>query len=223
MRLWKVANWKVRWVAWTEQAGLPSEAHRMEAIPGGRQGPGQLSAEVETMSTRKNSKKRRQSIVPSDLIIIEFSRASIVSNDFSSALERLEPLRAAAGTAMEYEGTLSFAFTGWDADAREIYQIPEIRKWFEDLTDRFGYWVHYCEKTGSTISLLMSLLCAGQIVRNPDSPGMVGWLIDADTIPVALEFLMDKHVALYKQLGIDDDVRDRVAFEFSQAVDAFLD
>lgn len=157
------------------------------------------------------------------LVIVEFSRAAIEQNDYASALARLDALRRDAATAMRFEGQLTFLFPGWGMDRREIWQIPEIRRYFEELSNRWGYWIHFCEKTGSTIPLMMSLLCSGKIVRNPASPGVVGWQFDVDTISPAISFLLDRQNTLCKQLGIDEVANKRIKADFTEAISAFLE
>ena len=49
-------------------------------------------------------------------------------------------------------------FEGWDDDPRELYEIPEVRKYFFELNNQWSYWFHFCEKFSITLGLVMSLL-----------------------------------------------------------------
>jgi len=46
---------------------------------------------------------------------------------------------------------------GYDHDPREIYAIPEVRKFYQELWQRWPYWLYFCNL--DTENLMMMVMC----------------------------------------------------------------
>jgi hypothetical protein len=56
-------------------------------------------------------------------------------------------------------GKLEVFFPGYDSDPREIYEIPEIRKWFNASIDHGIPWFYFLDTRGHGISIKLLLFC----------------------------------------------------------------
>ncbi len=46
---------------------------------------------------------------------------------------------------------------GYDDDPREIYAIPEVRKFYQQLWQRWPYWLYFCNLDAE--NLMMMVMC----------------------------------------------------------------
>ena len=46
---------------------------------------------------------------------------------------------------------------GYDDDSREIYAIPEVRKFYQHLWESWPYWLYFCNL--DTENLMMMVIC----------------------------------------------------------------
>lgn len=76
----------------------------------------------------------------------QFSRDKVERGDVSDFLSRFHPDRLPAGPALaSMMGTMAFAVDGYDTDPREIYAIPEVRRFYDAFHRAWPYWLYFCD------------------------------------------------------------------------------
>jgi hypothetical protein len=167
--------------------------------------------------------KARLSPAKRQLLAIEFRRDEVERGDVRRVYGILSGLIESREAAEDGEGALTFFFSGWDADPREISDIPEIRRWFVRLTEVFPYWLHFAEKAGETLSNALMLLCQGQTERSTET-GLVGWrFADLNEVEGRLAQLFSAQSRLYQRLELPQAMYDRVADEVRQLLRCSLE
>lgn len=125
-----------------------------------------------------------------ELLHVEFKRAWIDARDTAPALALLAPLSCTHHGACAAAGRVLITFGGYAAEPRELWDIPEVRAWFAELTQRFPYWLMFCEPDGSTLALVFNLLLPtrgaavvdnGKVMRHY-APGQVAELVERQFI-----------------------------------------
>ncbi len=53
--------------------------------------------------------------------------------------------------------SLALMIGGYDEDPREIYAIPEIRRFYQQLWKQWPYWLYFCNL--DTENLMMMVMC----------------------------------------------------------------
>lgn len=106
------------------------------------------------------------------IIILDISREDILAGDTASALERLSVLTQTEESVRRYRECLIFQVRGYDEDPRVIVEIPEIRAFFEALSQAWPYWLWFLRRDLGAVALFMSLLCRVEVLRELD--GSVG-------------------------------------------------
>jgi hypothetical protein len=108
-------------------------------------------------------------LINSDCIQLGITRQSIIENDISFALKKLNLLVATPEAVRKSSGALSLAVLGYDADPRELPEIPEVRRYFKALVEAFPYWFHVLNRIDDSLSLIFTLSADSiQIVRAPN-------------------------------------------------------
>ncbi|MFC6281162.1 chlororespiratory reduction 6 domain-containing protein [Polaromonas aquatica] len=106
------------------------------------------------------------------LLILEIKRQSIESCNYASALESLMVMADSRENTLLYRESLALLITGYDADPRELPEIPEVREFFARLTNEWPHWLWFLSREQGTISLFMSLLCKIKVHRGHGQVGI---------------------------------------------------
>lgn len=121
--------------------------------------------------------------------------------------------------AERWEGRVAMVFAGWDADPREVVEIPEVRRYFASLTEAWPYWLHFIEKVGDSLPLVLGLLCLGH--REAIAPGLIGWAFDdLEEVRKQLMLLFLRQNALYERLGLSESINQRITEEVAQLLES---
>ena len=155
----------------------------------------------------------------SDFVVVSLSRREVESGNISDALDRLLNLSDNPNHVQKFQGALSFMFEGWDADPRELQQIPEVVRFFRKLNAHWPYWFHFAETDGPTIGQLFVLLCDVELVGVES--GAVGCMFsDPKQIGPVMQSLFGAMNSLHTANNIDDyrnaDITDRVLKAFAR-------
>ena len=137
-----------------------------------------MKKQTMTVKKRPSLKPRTIGVVRTDadgfadntasaLVILELSRREIDSGNIAGALERLHVLTDSAANVLRYKESLIFQVTGFDADPRELPEIPAVRSFFQALAAEWPHWFWFLPRHVGLVELLLSLLCPASIVRGP--------------------------------------------------------
>jgi hypothetical protein len=161
--------------------------------------------------------RARLSPAKDDRVVLLIDRENVETNHVTPLLEQLRALSSTREAALQWEGTLTFAFDGWDDDPRETAQIPEIRAYFAKLTEAWPYWLHFGEKIGDTIHHVLRLLCSGHYIAI--DRGLVAWEFDdLHEVKNRLLWLFTGMNGMYDRLGLPEEINERITEEVVQLI-----
>jgi hypothetical protein len=81
-------------------------------------------------------------------VVLIVSRKDVEKRDTSSTLNALRSCFESSARALALFENLDIAFDGYDQDAREVFEIPEVREYVGLLDDDFPYWLFFLSKEG---------------------------------------------------------------------------
>lgn len=95
-----------------------------------------------------------------DLICYQFSRDRVEAGDAKDFLSRFGRYRVPAGRRLaDMMNSVSLFIDGYDDDPREIYAIPSVRRFYQQLWERWPYWLFFCNlDTENLMMMVMSCL-----------------------------------------------------------------
>src|ERR1022692_3259664 len=97
-------------------------------------------------------------MTPNDIIAYQFSRDRVEAGDANDFLSRFGKPHLPAGKQLEVMmNSVALVIEGYDDDPREIYAIPEIRKFYQQLWERWPYWLFFCNLDNEI--LMMMVMC----------------------------------------------------------------
>lgn len=92
-------------------------------------------------------------------IYLVFSRDQIESDDISEPLKALRQLADNPEKAVAASGRISIVIDGYDADPRELFEIPEVRRYIKALDEMWPYWFFFLSQADDSIKVVESCLC----------------------------------------------------------------
>lgn len=101
-------------------------------------------------------------------VLLHISRTSIESCNVASSLEKLLVLTDTREAFYRFRESLAICIDGYDHDARQLAEIPEVRAYFARLTQEWPHWLWFLVRDAGMIALLMSMLCPVAITRRGD-------------------------------------------------------
>jgi hypothetical protein len=163
--------------------------------------------------------RARLSPAKDELMILVIHRDEVEAGDIAPVLQQLEFMTETRELAERWEGRIAVVFNGWDDDPREVVEIPAVRRYFADLTEAWPYWLHFIEKVGDTLPLVLGLLCLGH--REAIAPGLIGWAFeDLEEVRRLLLHLFVLQNALYERLGLPESMNQRISEEVAQLLES---
>ena len=104
-----------------------------------------------------------------DWLGVVVSRSDVEKNDISATLSTLSSLLNDNATVRRFQGRVNVSFDGFNEDRREIYEIPEIRRFCAKLDRHFPYWLYFLPTADSSLKMMTFCLCRVE----KQGPGLV--------------------------------------------------
>lgn len=99
-------------------------------------------------------------------INIMIDRETVERGDASGFVhERLTKYMADQDSLVTYRESLDFNWHGYDRDPRELFEIPEVVAFVEDLNARWPYALYFLSREGYGLQIMQSCLARAEIVR----------------------------------------------------------
>jgi hypothetical protein len=93
--------------------------------------------------------------MPADPIVIVVSREEIEARDTSAVINTLKSCLTSPKRALGLFEKLDVAFHGYNEDARELFEIPEVRNYVGLLDSQFPYWLFFLTKRSLGLKCIM--------------------------------------------------------------------
>jgi len=92
-------------------------------------------------------------------VLLMVSRRQVEESDIVSVLVSLKPFLATREDAWLYRGQMVLSVDGYNDDARELVDIPEVRAFLRKLDLEWPYWGFFFNQVDDSIKLLGSCVC----------------------------------------------------------------
>lgn len=96
------------------------------------------------------------------------SKEDILAKNLANIKDFVARVSATEQLAKSLQGKISITVSGYEGDSRELFEIPEVRKWAKKARKKLTFW-YLCAKEGgdfSTLSWIGLCTCSGRIVRS---------------------------------------------------------
>lgn len=93
-----------------------------------------------------------------DPIIFMIAKQSIMECDISFALAKLHDISGDPKKGASYCGRIVLVIDGFDTDPRELFEIPEVRRYVKSLDELWPYWYFFLSQASESIQMVESCL-----------------------------------------------------------------
>lgn len=94
-----------------------------------------------------------------DLLCMVIPKEDIESGDLSNALTILNRIRVKKKMARHFRDKVDISIFGYQDDPRELFELPEVRKWVRKLDREFPYWFFFLSKEMPGLLFITYALC----------------------------------------------------------------
>lgn len=94
-----------------------------------------------------------------DSLAVVIDRGDVERCDVEPTLRVLKRLLEDRSTVEKFRGRVDSAFFGYDDDARELYEIGEVRRFVAELDSKFGYWLYFLNLQSEALAMVVLCLC----------------------------------------------------------------
>ncbi|MBL0139237.1 MAG: chlororespiratory reduction 6 domain-containing protein [Bacteroidetes bacterium] len=143
-----------------------------------------------------------------EFLIIEISKQEIESNDFQPVFRTLNRLLEDKETILYFFERVEISVGGYENDPRELWEIPEVKKFIEELDTQFPYWFYFLTKYGA--GLKMIAFCCSNLIKLTATKV---WLD-----PDSLDKFFIKHFGAVNMLAYKINMTERENAELSKKI-----
>ncbi|WP_234774735.1 chlororespiratory reduction 6 domain-containing protein [Paraburkholderia tropica] len=79
-------------------------------------------------------------------LVIVISHKEINAGDIAPALSTLQRLVSSPEVSRKFFENVDIAFDGYDTDARDLFEIDEVRSYVYRLDEEFPFWLYFLSK-----------------------------------------------------------------------------
>jgi hypothetical protein len=142
---------------------------------------GVAGAPIDYTSSLQEYWSINEAIEQSDIIIHPIDKSIDVDpQDVSGIVAFFERLTRTDAFALANQGKVELWFMGWDADQREIWEIPEVTAFLRAIEPLCKYWFFFLrtEKPTCSLQILAMALCSAERTKADHDDGHVTAEID---------------------------------------------
>lgn len=98
--------------------------------------------------------------VDADWLRVVVFRAEVEAADVSRTAAVLSRVLIDRSAVQRYRERVDLSFYGYSSDPRELYEIPEVRRFCKKLDEAFPYWFYFLSTERVMLTVVASCLCS---------------------------------------------------------------
>jgi len=166
--------------------------------------------------------KIREMACDAERVIFLATKVEATTCDVSRLKQFFEMFEAAPDMLPRLQGKLILAVQGWNDDKREVYEIPEARKWFANAEQAVLGWGYYLDLEASYTTFHTFFLCT--IPTKIIGIRRTGKLLDVSRMD-GLKFIK-KHFSWLNEFaekhGFSADVNKQISMQMGKAMKSWF-
>ncbi len=107
------------------------------------------------MKIDDNMKSEELISTETECLQIVISKEEVSLKDYSVPLKILNQVTSDISSMKYYRERIDISFKGYNDKSAEIWEIPEVRNYVEELDSRFPYWLYFLSKDGMGLSVIL--------------------------------------------------------------------
>ena len=105
-----------------------------------------------------NTESFREHSPSADIAVVVFTRMEVELQQVNDAVDRLRALSEDGEKVRRFAGKTILLFEGYDADPRNLREIPACVSFFREVDRQWSYWLHFLVPSADMINLALLML-----------------------------------------------------------------
>jgi hypothetical protein len=94
------------------------------------------------------------------LVTFSVPYEDVINCNIKTVFEALDSLLESRASVIASRGKIALSFDGYENDPRDVWYIPEVRRYVAALDAAFPYWFYFLNLEMPTLKVLCLCLCA---------------------------------------------------------------
>ncbi|CAJ9625600.1 DUF4365 and DUF1817 domain-containing protein [Burkholderia pseudomallei] len=157
-----------------------------------------------------------------DFIHYAVNRDDVEHRDIAPVLDFFRRIESSDALCRKFQGRVELSISGYDADRRELWEIPEVCKWYRKADSSIN-WFFFCNvrPPAHGFRSYMACLCDTKRLkrRRRTSDGAIRVSLDNEKRIAILSSNFPKLNAMTDRLGLPEEENKRISFAVCDAMD----
>jgi hypothetical protein len=155
-----------------------------------------------------------------DLVMLVISKDEVHARDVSRVVAYFEMFEAAPDQLPNARNKFVLLVHGYDDDKREVYEIPEVREWFNIAEQAVLGWAYYLSlaKEVSTLAIFLACTCDFEMIGSSNDGKMKSLSIPPPQIAKFLERHFNWLNQFTEKHGLSEEINKEVSIAFGKAL-----
>ena len=137
-----------------------------------------------------------------DSIHLVVSRSDVAATNTEEILQSLRKINSSKENALRFRASVDIGVHGYNDDDRELYEIPEVCRYYEKLTTQFPYLFFFLNLQTPTLKAIAFCVCGARLIGNGNVE------INNAKLATFLQSQFSGLNSLFQDYGLDDDYPD---------------
>lgn len=163
-----------------------------------------------------------KALAESDFVFYSVARDDIETGNTDHIEDFLQRISLNESLCRKFQGKVEVGISGYDEDSRELFEVPEVVRWYEAADPIFKYWFFFANTLppASGLASYWACVCRGKrAAEKARSQGMVRVELDKERLLKFLRLNFLRLNELTDRLGMSDDENARISFAVSDALE----
>lgn len=138
-----------------------------------------------------------------DFLNIVISKDDVLKKDFSSPMNILQQLIASPKVALYFKERVDIYIDGYNECRDELWEIPEVRNYVNELDEKFPFWLYFLSKNGGGLYVIIKCFLLPFLTPEAENeyniPKLEGYLLNRG-------FLAMNQICEYTGLSEEENV-----------------
>jgi hypothetical protein len=156
-----------------------------------------------------------------DFVFYVVDREDIEDEDIKNAQDFIERIYFNDSLCRKFQGRIEIFISGYDDDPRELFEIPEVVRWYQKADPILKHWFFFANTVAPASGLNCYWACLCGAKRTPAKSKSVGTIqveLERESLVETLKLNFSRLNELTTRLGITDEENKKISFAVCKAI-----
>lgn len=173
---------------------------------------------TDVVSALENYWALNQIVSEAGAVIYTIDRADVQNMNLEEALQFFERLSVTRDFAIRNQDKIILHVWGYDDDERELWEVEEVRRWFQAAEPMIKYWFYYLKNSSAPASIKLIASCVCRVKRREKRGDMIDVEFNKEDLLAFIQRNFGWLNQMTDRLGLPIDDNKRLSFSAMDAL-----